>query len=343
MSLKSNFRGPTSIETTSIADEKNTQRAVANTIKQKEQSGNAIASRPAVQRKFAETNQRKKTNGGGPLMAASGLVQMKETQERVPRSPACKDGEDITELMRELVEKGPGIIEKQRFPEEEEKIKLKVFKWVFQEEGIFHYLRMNFSACAQIEIPELEDARPAGDTAADKKSFSGYSNSRFSEIGGLNELKKNIELFLNNHYMEALLKVLKLVAHEKRHLTLWGAPFIDESDLNPGNGVKNPIEVSRYLIEEILVNAEEIDVHLNFKNGDYKIPNELILQLQDYWKRIKKIVSPEKAKEIRTHIRYQLMTRHRSKKYNNLIAYGVLHSMDTGIWSTKGIDRMFMF
>lgn len=86
MNPKLNFRGPSSIETASISDDKSPvkavansrdkgiQRTVANAEKEEQQANGIGASQPAVQRKFEEseeTVQRKKSKGSGGFVSPS--------------------------------------------------------------------------------------------------------------------------------------------------------------------------------------------------------------------------------------------------------------------------------
>ena len=247
----------------------------------------------------------------------------------LPKPKTCEGKEDITELVKKLVAKAPGIIDKSSLSTQEKEMKKKVVQFTFANEGIFSLNTFKFLACDKINLPHLSGVSGMGANA----SFGGYSSTVDKEIAGVKSFKYNIEDFLKNGDMDSLLQVVKLVAHEVRHLTLSGVPGVAAADTRSGKINSNEVELAQYLVEEILVNAEEIAVNYRFQNGKYAVPLETSYEIHRYWNQIKRIVNDKKIAEMRQFIIQELNKRYSLTNRSNALTVGILNAMERGNWN----------
>ncbi|MEZ4858747.1 MAG: DUF4157 domain-containing protein [Flavobacteriaceae bacterium] len=237
----------------------------------------------------------------------------------------CEGKEDISVIIRQLKSKAIEIIDNSSLSNDDKAAKKQTVEVVFTNEGVFSINKTKFVACDKINIPQLSGAGGNG--------FSGYSSKDDNEIGGLKSFKEDANKVLNNKDLDALLRVITLLSHEKRHLTISGMPTVDKSDVQQGSTETNPIELSTYLVEEILVNAEEIAINHRFSNGEYSVPIPISSEIHRYWKRILSILTPQKAEEMKQYIIKELETRYSSKDASNAISIGILNAMERGNWN----------
>gem|GEM_PF-1353909 len=252
-------------------------------------------------------------------------IQKNSKKKSEEKLPVCEGKEDISELVKKLKSKAITAIDSSSLSNTEKDAKKLTVNAILQDEGIFSVSVTKFYACDKINLPALSGAGGNG--------FNGYSDASTNEMGGLKSFKKDIKKVLAKGNLDALLTVLKLIGHEKRHLTLSGMPTIEDSDILPGNTESNAVELSSYLVEEILVNAEEIAINHRYENGNYVVPLSLSAEIRRYWRKIENMVTPTKALELKKYITKELETRYSSKNRANAISRGILNAMERGNWN----------
>ncbi|GAA3630088.1 eCIS core domain-containing protein [Flavivirga jejuensis] len=258
-------------------------------------------------------------------------IQQNGSKEQVNRAPeeantsqTCEGKEDISDLFKMLAKDANTIIDgAEDLSTDEKKAKKSAVTRVLSPEGVFSTQTTTFFACDKINLPGLDGASENG--------FNGYSDEQSNEIGMLKNFKADIAGFVSNKDMDALLRVLKLVAHEKTHMNIKGAPIVAPTDLQEGSP-ENAAALSSYYVEEILVNAEEIVVNYYFTSGDYDVPHSLSKEIHDYWKKITAMLTLEKAEEMKQFIVKYLEQKYSSKNKENAISIGIINAMERGNW-----------
>ncbi len=316
-------------------------------------SSNAMAE-PAVQPSFLTAENTTATpalySGNQPPFSQTigqnktqNTIQKQDLGEKeevvLPMSETCEGSEDITALVKRLKNDGPAIIDGLALTDEQKTVKKYILEVVLNDEGAFSVDNFTFLACDKINLPQLANTSDLNEDETEKSSsgFSGYASENDKEIGMLKTFKAAIESFLASGNLSALLRVLKLIAHEVRHLNLTDLPAITDTDIQPGVVTDNAIVKAGYYVEEILVNAEEIAVHHRFNSQDgeeneYKVPLDLSKEIRGYWVKIGYLVTAQKATELKEYIILQLNDRYHNQGKRNTMTRGVLNAMERGNW-----------
>ena len=243
----------------------------------------------------------------------------------LPASPSiCTGRQDITRLIRRLAQQIPTLITDANLR--------RLATLVFSSEGNFDVNRFTFVACDTINLPGLN--RPGAVT-------EGYADESNREIGMLKKFRNDVNSFFRNQDLDSLRRVLVLIAHEKRHITITGIPQIIPSDLTSGGDISRV----NYWVEEILTRSEEIAV--NYRFGQYTA-NRYVVDLQTqqtirfYWNQISGAVTSQKARDLRNFIHRALRTRYGSNpRVDNAISVGVLNIIDRGGWYICSGGRVY--
>jgi len=236
--------------------------------------------------------------------------------------PTCKGKKDITQLIKQVAKNAAQLINSADISATEKQRINHITAIVFSDEPPFSMKTFKFATCESIYLSYLP---------RELSSAKGYADRKSREIVMLEYFKDDALSFINNRDIEALHRLLEIIAHEKRHITISGAPTIGKGELKKGNIGKAGLVA--YFVEEILTRAEEIATNAVFYGRKYKVDVDTQQTIYFIRNNLERLLTPLAFKKVRAYIHEELRIRFsRNPSCDNAISVGVLSAMDKGVW-----------
>ncbi len=233
----------------------------------------------------------------------------------------CEDALDITEVFRGFMKNYPGAIDAmQDLTDEQRKGYRAMLAMVLSNEDGVDVMKWKALSCKTINL----------DLRVGDEEFGAYFDHANKTVGLSEKYVAKLTPALKDK--DALLDVITVLAHEKRHATLGSAVSVKPSALK-GEPSESKAQNAAYRAEEILTTTEELAVRRMALGPDFEVSEAQILKIRRLANMIRNWVNDAEFARLRQLIIDKLRERYGFEGgCDTSITVGVILSMDRNRW-----------
>jgi hypothetical protein len=236
--------------------------------------------------------------------------------------PYCTGKKDITEDLHDLIRDLDSLLAADTISDEQRKWLKFWCKEFWSDEGAAHPLGLSFVSCDQIHLNLLMTGENA----------DSYIDPEHNELGLLASNANLIHSFRKNKKPEDLVRLLQLLMHEKRHLSLGRDLKVASGGLKPGRDIAAAGQ-AEYRAQEILTTAEELMVARSTLGSEFLVETGVQFKLFRLRNMIRGFVTEQEFKRLRGIIITKLRERYGfTNGCDSSITLGVLTAMERNDW-----------
>jgi hypothetical protein len=249
-----------------------------------------------------------------------GTTQPKELAVRAPQK-TCEESLDITEVFRGFMRNYPSAVAQMKgLTDDQRKGYGDMLNYILQKEQGVEVMKWKVLSCKEINL----------EVGTGYEKFKAYFDSGTKTIGLSEEYVTKLTTALKDP--EALLDIMTVLAHEKRHATLGSSVSVLPSAVK-GEASVLKAQRAAYRTEEILAVAEELMVSRVAVGADYEVPEFTQQHIRRLWNTLRYWVQEAEAQRLRELIIEKLRDRYGFRDgCDAAITVGVLHCMDKNRW-----------
>jgi hypothetical protein len=257
--------------------------------------------------------------GGAPTVLQRAPVAEKEVNT-VPTE--CTGKKDVTEDLHDLYRDLDSLLAASKLPAEQKSGLKTLFDEFWRVEGGANPKALSFVSCDKIHLSLLLTG----------ESAESYIDHEHNELGLSADNADLINKFRSRKRAEDLMRLLQLLMHEKRHITLGRQLRVSPTALKPGRDA-GAVDQAEYRAQEILTTAEEIAVGRKSLGGVFRVEPDVQSKLFRLRNMIRGLVTEQEYQRLRGVIIAQLRRRYGfDGGCDNALTLGVVSSMERGVW-----------
>jgi Domain of unknown function (DUF4157) len=233
----------------------------------------------------------------------------------------CEEALDITEVFRGFMKTYPGAIDAMEGLTADQRSGYKdMLQMVLSKEGGVDVMKWKALSCKKINLDLLIGEEVAG----------AYFDHTNKTVGLAEKYVSKLTPALKDK--DALLDIITVLAHEKRHATLGSSISVKQSALK-GDPSESKAQNAAYRAEEILTSAEEIAVRRMALGEEYEVSEAEVLKIRRLSNMIRNWVKDDEFMRLRQLIIDKLRARYGFEGgCDNPLTVGVIHSMEKNRW-----------